>query len=825
MKSLKLIMVLAMLGISQMAIAQTALVKGVLKDAQTQEGITYATVHVFRSDNMEKPVAMSVADENGNIRQEVKGTGKFVAQFSSLGKQTVRKEFTLTGEKEIDLGVILTKDDSQTLGEVNIVAQKPLVKMETDKMTYSVENDVDSKTSTVLDMLRKVPMVTVDGQDNITVNGSSSFKVYVNGKPNPMLSQYASIAFKQMPASMVKNIEVITNPGARYDAEGTGGVLNLTMQTMGGGQAQKMNGISGQAQLMAAPQGFGAGITLTGQQGKWSYNSRIFGNYMEIKDMVVEGNREQFTSAGTSVIDYQQKGRHMQKFLMASFGAGYEIDSMSSMNANLSIMSGKNRDNGHPSTTYSGGIYGNGFSYSNAMKQTNLWKSVDASIDYQRFLNKERTRSITAIYQFSHEPNETNNWTLFDEAYTLPIDLTSRWSFDHDKTDNHTLQVDYVTPVGKEQTLSVGTKFISRRSKTDSEYYLDENGEFVYNPLLSMKYKFINHIAAAYSEYEGKFGKFGTKAGLRYEHTWQDVSYELGNGEDFKKNYGSLVPSGSLSYSIAPTTNIGLTYNMRISRPSISYLNPYVDRSQPTSISYGNTDLDVEKTHTAGITFNHFSSKWMMNATLRQSFCNNAIEQYSFYDDNILNTTYGNIVKRRQTSLNIFMNWSLTIATRIIFNGGVNYLDLRSDALDTRNNGWTANSMIGIQQKLPAKMNFSLYLVNRTKSKTLQGWSSGFNMMNATLNKSFFKDKLTVGITGVTGLGNGGDLAFDSYSQGSNFKNHQRVRIPIQTVMLNVSFSFGNLKQTAKQQKKIEDDFMEKENNNQNMMNNMGIGM
>ena len=113
-----------MLGISQMAIAQTALVKGVLKDAQTQEGITYATVHVFRSDNMEKPVAMSVADENGNIRQEVKGTGKCVAQFSSLGKQTVRKEFTLTGEKEIDLGVILTKDDSQTLGEVNIVAQK-----------------------------------------------------------------------------------------------------------------------------------------------------------------------------------------------------------------------------------------------------------------------------------------------------------------------------------------------------------------------------------------------------------------------------------------------------------------------------------------------------------------------------------------------------------------------------------------------------------------------------------------------------------------------------------------------------------------------------
>ena len=239
----KIISVFALWCIAAVMTAQTTLVKGTLKDAQTQEGITYATIHVFRSDNMEKPVAMSVSDEDGNIRQEVKGKGTFVAQFTSMGKQTVRKEFTLNGEKELDLGVILTKDDSQTLGEVSVVSQKPLVKMETDKMTYSVENDVDGKTSTVLDMLRKVPMVTVDGQDNITVNGSSSFKVYVDGKPNPMLSQYASIAFKQMPASMVKNIEVITNPGARYDAEGTGGVINLIMQGQGG-QAQKMNGIS-----------------------------------------------------------------------------------------------------------------------------------------------------------------------------------------------------------------------------------------------------------------------------------------------------------------------------------------------------------------------------------------------------------------------------------------------------------------------------------------------------------------------------------------------------------------------------------------------------
>lgn len=820
----KIISVFALWCIAAVMTAQTTLVKGTLKDAQTQEGITYATIHVFRSDNMEKPVAMSVSDEDGNIRQEVKGKGTFVAQFTSMGKQTVRKEFTLNGEKELDLGVILTKDDSQTLGEVSVVSQKPLVKMETDKMTYSVENDVDGKTSTVLDMLRKVPMVTVDGQDNITVNGSSSFKVYVDGKPNPMLSQYASIAFKQMPASMVKNIEVITNPGARYDAEGTGGVINLIMQGQGG-QAQKMNGISGQAQLMAAPEGIGGGVTLTGQQGKWSYNARIFGNYMDMDGTTVDMTRTQQSAAGTSTMQYFQDGTHYQKFAMANIGAGYEVDSMSSINASLSLMKSKNKDTGHPKTTFSGGIYGDGFSYSNQMKQEQHWNEIEGSLDYQRYFNKERTRSITAIYQFSHQPEKSNHWTLFDELYSLPIDLTSRKSFDKNWTTDHTLQFDYVTPIGKEQTLSLGTKFMSRRSKADSEYFLEENGEFVYNPLLSMKYKYLNYIGAAYTEYEGKFGKVGTKAGLRYEHTWQDVSYELGNGENFKKNYGSLVPSGSISYAFAPTVNLGLAYNMRISRPGISYLNPYVERSMPTAIYYGNTDLDVEKTHTLRLTFNFYTSKLMINANLQQRFCNNAIEQYSFYQDDVMHTTYGNIVKRRQTSLGMFINWSPFLPTRIIFNGQLTYLDARSDALNARNNGWTANSMIGIQQKLPAKFNFSLYLINRTKNKTLQGWSSGFNMLNATLNKSFFKDKLTIGITGITGLGKGGNFTFDTYSQGADFTNLQRVRVPVKTVMLNVSFSFGNLKKTMNnQQKKVDNDYMEKENN-QDIMNNMGIGM
>ena len=161
---------------------------------------------------------------------------------------------------------------------MEVVAQKPLVKMGTDKMTYDVQADNDAKSNTVLDMLRKVPMVTVDGQDNITVNGQSSFKVYVDGKPNIMFSSNPSQIFKSMPASAVKNIEVITNPGAKYDAEGVGGVLNIVMNHADGQGKINMNGFNGNISVTASNMGWRPSAFLSGQQGKLTYSANVMFN-------------------------------------------------------------------------------------------------------------------------------------------------------------------------------------------------------------------------------------------------------------------------------------------------------------------------------------------------------------------------------------------------------------------------------------------------------------------------------------------------------------------------------------------------------------------
>ena len=225
-------LLLIMLVISSLVAAQNAAppfqIKGVLLDSLTQEGEPYATIKIVKKEAPAHALKMLVTDMKGKFQEKVPGTGDFVMTISSIGRNTIVKDFTVkAGEKVVDFGTLYITDASNELGQVEVVAQKPLVKADIDKIEYNVQDDPDSKSNSVLEMLRKVPLVTVDGEDNIKVNGSSSFKVYVNGKPNNMMSNNPTEVLKSMPANSIKHIEVITNPGPKYDAEGVGGILNI----------------------------------------------------------------------------------------------------------------------------------------------------------------------------------------------------------------------------------------------------------------------------------------------------------------------------------------------------------------------------------------------------------------------------------------------------------------------------------------------------------------------------------------------------------------------------------------------------------------------
>ncbi len=816
MKQFRTFLVMTLMTLSSVAMAQTT-VKGTLMDETLGEAEPFATIRVFKAGKTEKPVAMFLTDENGQFSQEVKGKGKFDIVFSSVGKEDLKMTITLGQENPLSLDTLYIKENATMLKGVEIVAQKPLVKMEVDKMSYNVAEDEDSKSNTVLDMLRKVPMVTIDGQDNITVNGSSSFKVYVDGMPNVMFSANPSMVFKSMPATAVKSIEVMTNPGAKYDAEGAAGVLNIVMNKQNPQAAQSLNGYNGTLRATAGNKQLGASAFINGQQGKLSYSANVMTSYNRPGNTNTE--MEQIQDNGMSQL-LTSENNVKTPFTMGSLSLGYQIDPMSTLNLTAQVNSMTMKSSGTSLTTMGGNSFGSDFSYKSTTDTKMSRTSFNGSIDYQRFFNQEHTQSLALTYQLNYSPATTEMHNDFNTTSDY-IDLTNRYSDNHDKTTNHTFQLDYTMPLGTGQTLSLGGKLQLHDATSDSKYYLKD----IYDPNTSSEYEYKNSILAGYGEYAGNFGKLGAKAGLRYEYTWQDVKYRLGNGEDFKKDYGSLVPTASLQYNLGVGSNLGLTYNMRISRPGISYLNPYVDKTNPIAISYGNPELDVEKNHNLSLVYNMFTSKLMVNLNLHHNFVDNAISQYSFYDsNNLLNTTYGNVVQRHQTGISGYVNYLLTKDTRLFFNGGLNYTDLRSDALDQKNSGWTFNAMVGLQQTLPWDLKLSAFAITSTKNYTLQGWSGGFNILTATLSKSLLKDKLTIGVQGILGLNKGGKLNIESETRGKDFTSHTNVKVPIYGVALTVSYTFGNSKMTSKQHvNRVQNDFIEQQSQGE-MLNSVGSG-
>ena len=805
--------------------AQRTVVTATLRDSLSHETEPFATVRVFRQSDTTKPVAMAVADADGNINISVDGKGDYFMTVASMGKTTVYRRLTLTGQPTLALGDLLTTDDSKAIAGVEVVAQKPVVTMTTDKMSYSVQDDADSKTMSLLDMLRKVPMVNVDGQDNVTVKGSSNFKVYVDGKPNQMFQNNFSQVAKSIPTSTVQRIDVITSPGAKYDAEGTTGVLDIKMVHQGGQpNGECDNCYNGNVELLGSNHGERTTAYIGGQQGKLTYSAMGMFAWQIMDNMRVTNTRTQQTALGESRETNEMEMDEHHPFSMGNITLGYALDSLSTINVNAGVSGGNVNHSYDPRNTFSGGPYGDGFSYVNHTSEHNRYMGVNASTDYQRWLNAGHTSQLTLSYLFDYNPARNRTRTLYNNDVSGVSGLTLSDLYSDSRTwgTSHTGQADLTLDLGGGQTLETGAKFISRRNKSDSRLYDVINGEDILNADGSMSYRNLQSIVAGYAQYKLTKEKYNARLGLRYEHTFESVKYAEHSDRNFHKDYGNLVPSGSVGYNITPTSNLGLTYTMRISRPGISQLNPYVNRTNPTSLSYGNPSLAVAKSHNVTLAYNFFMPKLMLNASLSHDYVGNEIENYQYVDaDNKYNSTYANNGKSRNTSLDAFIRWVATRTSTLMLNGNVSYGDWKANDLGYHNWGWSGSAYVGLEQQLPWKVKGSLGVFARTRDYSLMGYGSGMQFLNASLTRTFLNDRLEVSARYASPLRS--RLVINQYSAGNGFSNLAHISVPLQIVSMTVKWNFGNtMKQFSQQSSKINNDFNDAHQNNSV---GSGIGM
>lgn len=761
-------LLLIMLVISSLVAAQNAAppfqIKGVLLDSLTQEGEPYATIKIVKKEAPAHALKMLVTDMKGKFQEKVPGTGDFVMTISSIGRNTIVKDFTVkAGEKIVDFGTLYITDASNELGQVEVVAQKPLVKADIDKIEYNVQDDPDSKSNSVLEMLRKVPLVTVDGEDNIKVNGSSSFKVYVNGKPNNMMSNNPTEVLKSMPANSIKHIEVITNPGPKYDAEGVGGILNIV--TVGSGLEGYTATFSGNVSNMGA----GGGLFGTIKSGKLTISARYNYNYNDRPHSYSGGTRRTVgdITDGSSDLDYSGDSKGHGNFQSGSMEASYEIDTLRLITMSFGLWGGGNNSNGLSNTFAT--MPGTGddlYQYVSNNRSKSSWYSIDGGIDYQRMFHV-KDRMLTFSYKINTRPESSDSYSTYD--YDMEDvapdwqDFMKRMKNQHNdgsqNTTEHTFQADYTTPIGKIHTLEAGAKYILRDNSSEDDRYEQASAtqaDYEFDNDHSSHYKHQNDILAAYLGYGLKVKKISGRLGVRYEHTKQEVKYLLGKGDNFDKNFDDLVPSASIGYKLTDMSNLRFGYNMRIYRPGIWYLNPYLDDSNPTNISQGNSHLDSEKSHSFNLSYSNFTQKFNINLSARYSFTNNSIERVTeqvkdteiFGLQNptgkeVLYSTYQNIGKSRNASLSGYINWNATSNTRIYANLYGNYTYLEG-ANGLKNDGWNLFAYGGAQQSLPHDWRISLNIYGQTPWIMLQGKGSSFFDYGLSVNKSFLKKRLTL---------------------------------------------------------------------------------
>ncbi len=786
-------------------------VKGILLDSLTQEGEPYATIKIVKKEAPAKALKMLVTDMKGQFQEKVPGTGNFVMTITSVGRTPIVKDFSVkAGEKLVDFGTLYIVDASNELGQVEIVAQKPLVKADVDKIEYNVQDDPDAQSNSVLEMLRKVPLVTVDGEDNIQVNGSSSFKVYVNGKPNNMMSNNPTEVLKSMPANSIKHIEVITNPGPKYDAEGVGGILNIV--TVGSG----LEGYTATFSANVSNRGAGGGAFGTIKSGKLTVSARYNYNYNDQPRNYSSGSQHVTPEAVTensSNLDYDGSNKGHGSFQSGSMEASYEIDTLRLVTMSFGLWGGGNKSNGStdyiatfPENINAAPIY----SYSAFNRSKSSWYSIDGGIDYQR-LFKVKDRMLTFSYKINTRPQTSDSYTEYeiDNGYNPDWADYLQHNDGEQNTTEHTFQADYTTPIGKLHTLEAGAKYILRNnSSEDDRFDADDTGKYEYNKDQSSHYKHLNDIIAAYLGYGLKVKRLSGRLGLRYEHTIQDVKYLVGRGEDFTKNFDDVVPSASIGYKLTDMSNLRLGYNMRIYRPGIWSLNPYLNDTDPSYISQGNPELDSEKSHAFNLSYSNFTQKFNINISARYSFTNNSIENVTRLmpdteieglknptGKDVLYSTYANIGKTRYASVNGYVNWNATPRTRIYMNMSGNYSYLEGSE-GMRNDGWSLFAYGGAQQTLPHDWRISLNVFGQTPWIMLQGKGSSFFDYGLSVNKSFLDKRLTLSAFASNFFKKYMDQS--STTEGSGFIRESNYKYSRQRFGISVSYRIGELKASVK---------------------------
>ncbi len=783
------------------AIGVTFNVTGEVADSVGEPEI-YATVRVYAVADSVKPVSLGTTDGEGRFSQTLKEAGAYRLTVASVGKALLEKEFELTqGNPKVNLGRLVTHDAANELGEIEVVAQRPLVVREIDRLGYDVKADPNASTSNLREILRKVPLVTVDEDGTIKVKGSTDFRIYKNGRPNNSYTKNAKDIFAAIPASSIKKIEVITDPGAREDAEGVGCILNIVTDS-----ETSLKGVVGSANLymdnysyyprpniwlstqidkvtMAVNGGFG----VTPKNSRDSEGrSRNFTEYYDT------GNR----------LESQSYSRSPYTNGWMGFESSWEPDTLNLFTVEFNMYGYGLTDPEQVDATRmlaSDGSLIYGYN-SYAEVAHNKYFDFDGAVNYQRSTHL-KGETITLSYRASTTDQHQEAELFYTDMVNCDFGYTGKYYNTRLKFLEQTVQADWSRPYGSHHKVDIGGKAIFRHNHSMSDY--------IYRGAGVTHDDFTHHttVGALYADYRLNVGKWNFRAGFRYEYSYLSAKFkEQAEAHDnFSARLHDLVPNAAISWNINDENSLKVSYNRNIRRPGISYLDPTRSIS-PTAQSFGNPDLESEVYNNVSLNYSLIKSKFNLDFNLGGTLVNNSLAQVQWLENDIQYSTYANIGKRRIASMGLYFQWSINSKTRWMTNLNLTYaymsqpspVDATGATVRLSRARWNINPWTRISRDLPWKLEASLsgyFWTGSLNSVYSYSASSSKNIgYSISLSRKFLKDdRLTLRINANNLFGPGSSeyrsMTYNPgyYSEYVSMSNNRRY------VGLSVNFRFGSL--------------------------------
>ena len=807
MKTIFLPLIFCILSLSVLAqqSANTGFkIKGKLIDSVSRQPINYATISIFPIGS-NKPVNGAVSDNKGNfvIDNVAAGTYKLVAEFIGYKAHTLNNITVNKDHSVAEMNDIVLQSKATLLQNITISGQPKIIENKIDKLIFNADQDVTSQVGVATDILKKVPQVSVDVDGNVELAGSPSIRFLINGKPSAAFGSDIADVLQSIPASQIKSIEVITTPGAKYDAQGLGGIINIILKK------NNSQGINGNLSLTGGTRTENGSFNFNARKGSFGVNAYISGNARLKTQSPSNSERVTNDTAANSKVFLNQASTSQDQRSGYQSGLGFDWD----LNKYNGISGSLGYENfGHNSTSMTNQLQqtedANANILSNIQNSINSdhnfnFHNVDASLNYKKTFKKEDQELDLAVNTSIGTRNNMDN----NYQYFLPQDsLFYSTKGNNPGTEKETeIRADYTQPLKKNILLGIGSKLGLYDITSNSQVLkLNGSGNYITDNYLSDNLAYHQKVYAFYSELTFPvFKLFDAKIGERYERTEINSYYSNAQQQQQVPGYNTFVPSIFFSKKITENSQIKLSYTKRIERPDYGDLNPFINTSDPKNLSTGNIHLSPEIGKRYEFGYNVDIDKvgsFMANLFYRVN--NHDIQDYIVYYPSyqVGDTTYKDVAVSTRQNIGRENNIGLNLFASANF---FSKLDLRTNAffyerhtINTIDKGYNSNSF-NYRVNLNADYQFSKTLVAeffgnfRAARHEAQGSYPSFTTYSLAIRKQFWNKKGSLALTASNLFRK--DLVQKTNLFGPDFTINQTRMIPFRSIGINFTWKFGKL--------------------------------